>query len=164
MQRRFLCWLMTIAVVAPVAAVAAEEFRTLVRLDGWIVDSYCREKNANPDGVEDTLACLKKGAKLILLASDGTTYALENQELALKHLGKEVHVFGMVDEERNLRVGNYIPDEALKGPGDPSGEPRDDGFVGRKVEPEKDEGETGKAKAKSPDTKPARPEKRDDAR
>ena len=104
MKRRLVACLLATAVAVPLFA----EARTLVRLDGWIVDSYCRSRNANAAGTEDTLACLKKGAKLLLITSDGTTYALENQELALEHLGKEVKVFGMVDKDRNLRVGNYI--------------------------------------------------------
>jgi hypothetical protein len=143
MNRTVIVMMLFAAVVAPVGA---DQVRTLVRLDGWIVDSYCRAKNANPEGAQDTLECLKKGAKLILIARDGTSYALENQELAAKHLGKEVHVFGMVDGERNLRVGNYISDEALGGSVDPSGEPQDTGFVHRKVDPDEKSGKPDEAK------------------
>lgn len=143
MPRIVFAMFLAAAVVTPTAA---EEIRTLVRLDGWIVDSYCRAKNANPEGLQDTLECLEKGAKLILVARDGTTYALENQELAAKHLGKEVRVFGMVDGERNLRVGNYISDEAFGGAVDPSGEPQDTGFVHRKVDRDEKAGEAEESK------------------
>ncbi|NIM60279.1 MAG: hypothetical protein GTN89_00570 [Acidobacteria bacterium] len=133
----------------------AEETRSLVRVEGWIVDSYCRGKNANPEGAQDSLECVKKGAKLILLADDGTTYWLENQEVAAKHLGKKVHVFGMVDGERNLRAGNYISDQDFRGAGDRPGELREDGLVRREVAP-------GEKKESPPKTSPD-PEKKDDA-
>jgi len=104
MKRQLMTCLLAIAIAVPLLA----EARTLVRLEGWIVDSYCRSRNANDEATQDTLDCVKKGAKLLLITSDGTTYALENQERALEHLGKEVKVFGMVDSDRNLRIGNYI--------------------------------------------------------
>ena len=109
MKRRMLAYLLATIVAIPVLASSG----TLVRLDGWIVDSYCKAKNANAEATEDTLACLKKGAKLILITADGTTYALENQEQALEHVGQKVRVFGTVDEDRNLKIGNYIGSDRM---------------------------------------------------
>lgn len=104
MKRRVLGCLLATVIAVPVLAGPS----LLVRLEGWIVDSYCRAKNANAEGTEDTLACLKKGANLILITADGTSYDLENQERALQHVGQKVRVFGTVDADRNLKVGNYI--------------------------------------------------------
>ena len=109
MKRRVLAYLLATVVVAPMLAGP----RTLVRLDGWIVDSYCGAKNAHAEAAEDTLACHKKGAKLILITADGTSYALDDQERALQHVGKQVKLFGLVDADRNLNVGNYIGADPL---------------------------------------------------
>jgi len=99
------CLLVTV-VTAP--SLAQSEIKTLVRLDGWIVDSWCGAKNANVESTEDTLACVKKGAKLVLVTFDGTSYALADQERALQYVGQEIKLFGLVDKDRNLTVGNYI--------------------------------------------------------
>ncbi len=104
MKRRM--WICLLAAVVAIPVLASP--RSLVRLEGWIVDSYCGAKNANAEAAENTLACHKKGAKLILIATDGTSYDLEDQERALRHVGQKVHLFGMVDKDRNLKVGNYI--------------------------------------------------------
>lgn len=104
MKRQVMAYLLATVVAIPVLA----GLKTVVRLDGWIVDSYCRAKNANAESAEDTLACHKKGAKLILISADGTSYVLEDQERALEEVGKEVKIFGLVDEDRNLKITNYI--------------------------------------------------------
>ncbi len=104
MKRRVLAYLLATIVAIPVLAGP----RSLVRLEGWIVDSYCGAKNTHAEGTEDTLACLEKGAKLILITAHGTSYDLEAQERALKQVGQKVRVFGTVDADRNLKVGNYI--------------------------------------------------------
>ena len=142
MKRRALAYFLATVVAVPVLAGGG----TLVRLDGWIVDSYCGAKNVNVEATDDTLACVKKGAKLILITADGTSYALENQELALKHIGREVHVFGMVDKNRNLKIGNYLSEESLTNPGV---EPQEEGLVGRKLRPA--ERERPPEPAESPD-------------
>jgi len=80
----------------------------LVRLEGWIVDSYCGAKNAHAEATEDTLACHKKGAKLRFVSKDGIIYDIADQERALEHVGRKVRLFGTVDDSRNLKVGNYI--------------------------------------------------------
>ncbi len=99
-------WICFLAAVVAIPVLASP--RSLVRLEGWIVDSYCGAKNANAEAAENTLACHKKGAKLILITTDGTSYDLEDQEQALRHVGQKVQLFGMVDKDRNLKVGNYI--------------------------------------------------------
>ena len=106
MKRLALACLLVTVFTAP--SFAQSEIKRLVRLDGWIVDSWCGTKNANTESTEDTLACVKKGAKLILVTSDGTSYALADQERALQYVGQEIKLFGMVDKDRNLTVGNYI--------------------------------------------------------
>jgi hypothetical protein len=104
MKRQMMILLLATAVAIPVLAGP----KKLVRLEGWIVDSYCGAKNANAESAEDTLACHKKGAKLILISSDLTSYAIKNQERALEHVGKQIKVFGLVDEDRNLEITNYL--------------------------------------------------------
>lgn len=104
MKRQVIAVLLATVVAIPVLAGA----RTLVRLEGWIVDSYCGAKNANAEAAEETIACHKKGAKLILITADGTSYDLEDQERALQHVGRAVHVFALVDKDRNLKIGKYI--------------------------------------------------------
>ncbi len=101
-----------------VALPAGAKTKTVIRLEGWIVDSFCKAKNANAEGVEDTLACHKKGAKLLLISTDGTTYSIsiKNEERALENLGRQVMVLGQVDEDRNLEISTYMGTDALKPP------------------------------------------------
>ena len=55
---------------------------------GWIVDSTCRSRNANPQGKACALACVKKGATLLLYtAPDRPLFGLDDQKLAAEHLG-----------------------------------------------------------------------------
>ena len=124
MKRRMLGFLLATIVAIPVLAGT----RTLVRLEGWIVDSHCGAKNANAESTEDTLSCHKDGAKLVFIAADGTSYAIENQERALLHVGQKIAVFGTVDKERNLKVGSYIGSDKgpVKEPKKPDPEPRED--------------------------------------
>ena len=81
---------------------------TLVRLEGWVVDSYCGAKNANAEGADCVLECHKKGAELVFVDKKGTSYSLKDQEAALKHVGQLVGIFATLDDSRNLTVGKYI--------------------------------------------------------
>ena len=101
-------------VLSFVAVPALASKGVLVRLQGWIVDSHCGAKNAHEGGTEDTLACAKKGAKLILDARDGTTYDIKDQARAAEHIGQEINVFGTVDGTRKLTVNRYIGREKKK--------------------------------------------------
>ena len=63
---------------------------------GWIVDEHCGAKDANADKASCTKTCVKDhGAKLVFYNSaDKQIYKLDNQELAMKHIGHEVTVSG----------------------------------------------------------------------
>ena len=116
MKRQAIIFVFLAAMI--VALPAAAKSKTLIRLEGWIVDSYCKDKNAHVEGVEDTLACHKKGAKLLLISTDGTTYtiSIKNEERALENLGRQVMVLGQVDADRNLEISTYMATDALKPP------------------------------------------------
>ena len=50
--------------VATLASIpGSADSKTVMRLEGWIVDSYCGAKNARAEAAAETLACLEKGAK-----------------------------------------------------------------------------------------------------
>jgi hypothetical protein len=109
MKRTIAC-LVLILVALPQIVTAG----TLVRVEGWIVDSHCGAKNASEDRAEVTLACHKGGSKLILLAKDGTTYDITDQERAVEHVGQLISVFGTVSKTRELTVGKYIGREVAE--------------------------------------------------
>ena len=69
-----------------------------ITLTGWVTDAKCGAKNANAGGKECALYCHEKGSKLVLYSpEDKKTYALSNQELAVKNVGIEVKVMGKLD-------------------------------------------------------------------
>ena len=116
-MKRIAAVVLALGFLAPV--VPAKDSLNLIRLEGWVVDAWCGAKNAHAEAKEDTLACQKKGARLILVTDDGTTYDLDDQERALKHAGERVKVFGTLHGTRQIKVGNYVGEkkESKKGPG-----------------------------------------------
>ena len=54
---------MAAALLAGVPASATG--KRLVRMEGWIVDSFCGRKNANEEGKACVIECAEKGAKLV---------------------------------------------------------------------------------------------------
>jgi len=84
-----------------VPALAGDRNENEVKLTGWITDEYCGVKNANADGVDCARACAKKGSDMMLF-SDGKLYKISDKEMAVKHVGHEVVVTGVVSEENLL--------------------------------------------------------------
>jgi hypothetical protein len=65
---------------------------------GWITDDSCGAKGANAEHKECAQKCLGNGGTLVLYSpADETLYKLDNQELALEHLGHEVTVKGSAE-------------------------------------------------------------------
>ncbi|HVN78138.1 MAG TPA: DUF5818 domain-containing protein [Terriglobia bacterium] len=76
---------------------------------GWITDSKCGAKGANAGHKECALKCAKSGEKLVFYNNDDQKlYALDNQELAKKHVGHEVTVQGTVDDQGNIKVAKIM--------------------------------------------------------
>ena len=67
-----------------------------VSLTGYLTDSYCGAANGNAKGKSCALDCIKKGAKVQLVA-DGSVYTLEKASPAEKHFGVEVKVTGALN-------------------------------------------------------------------
>ncbi len=67
-----------------------------VSLTGYLTDSYCGAANGNAKGKSCALDCIKKGAKVQLVA-DGSLYTLEKAAPAEKHFGVEVKVTGALN-------------------------------------------------------------------
>ena len=65
---------------------------------GWIVDSSCRGSNANAQGKGCVLACARKGASLLLFTdASRPLFGLDDQKLALQHVGYRVKISGDQD-------------------------------------------------------------------
>ncbi len=65
---------------------------------GWITDDSCGAKGANAEHKACAEKCLGNGGTLVLYnPADEQLYKLDNQELALEHLGHEVIVKGSVE-------------------------------------------------------------------
>ena len=76
---------------------------------GWITDSKCGAKGANAAHKECALKCAQGGEKLVFYNSaDQKLYALDNQEMAKKHLGYEVTVHGTADDQGNIKVSKIL--------------------------------------------------------
>jgi hypothetical protein len=82
--------------------------RQVVRMEGWVVDSICGRKNANPEGAACVLECLEKGAEMVFIDLKGNRFELSNQEKGLDVIGQQVKLFGTLDKERVLTIGKFI--------------------------------------------------------
>jgi hypothetical protein len=87
----------------------------VVRLQGYVVDSWCGKSNANPEGKECVVACAKKGAKLLFYTEKGESYTLSDRDEALKHVGRPMEIIGTV-QDGVLKVGrwNEVPKKATE--------------------------------------------------
>src|SRR5688572_19706789 len=103
MNRRVLLTLATLLAVSTVGRAADPNpppaTAKAVTVRGWITDALCGAANANEKGKECALTCYKKGSKLVLYTDDKKTYALSDQESAVKNLGHEVNVTGTIDDK-----------------------------------------------------------------
>lgn len=98
-------------VLAGATPLFAETVRApkLVRLEGWVVDSWCGKDNANVDKADCVYACQKKGATLVFYTpSDKKTYEMADQEAALEHVGRKMKVIGSLNDAGSLVVGSWI--------------------------------------------------------
>lgn len=120
-MKRFAC----IVLVAAVALVAAPAFAggdcgaahgtkaatqaanvapgTEMTMTGWVTDSNCGAKNANAKGKDCAKACAKNGAKLVFF-SEGQMYSIDNQDLALKHVGHPVKLHGVMGDDQIVKI------------------------------------------------------------
>jgi len=71
---------------------------------GWISDAKCGAGGAKAEHKECALKCADGGQKLVLVTSDQKVHALDNQELAKKHLGHPVTVQGTEDANGDITV------------------------------------------------------------
>jgi len=99
--------LLLVASVLPVLATDPAPPR-LIRVEGWIVDEFCGAKNANADSKACIVECQKKGSALVFVDDEGTVYKMDKQEEALGHIGHRVRIFGKVDREHTLTVGQFV--------------------------------------------------------
>ena len=72
-----------------------------VSLTGYLTDSHCGKANAAAEKKDCVAKCVKKGAKVQLVAED-RTYTLDKVEQLEAHLGVEVKVVGMLDEATGI--------------------------------------------------------------
>lgn len=108
MRTKIFCALVVVALVVGLAAAQAPS-KKLVRIEGWVVDEWCGKDNAKADGKGCTLECHKKGAALVFYNNEnGDLYRLDKQDEAEKFVGREVGVFGTLDGEGNLAVGQFF--------------------------------------------------------
>jgi len=106
-------------VVAPALSAggrpAKSPAKQVVRMEGWIVDSFCGRKNANAEGAACVLECIEKGAEMVFIDMKGSQFQLSDQEKGLEVIGQQVKLFGTLDKERVLTIGKFIlPDGGSK--------------------------------------------------
>ena len=105
MKRTMTLALALVLVAGPVLAGAMR----LVRVEGYVVDSWCGKANANDQGANCVVECNKKGADLVFHTSEGKTYELADQKDAQGHIGQKMVILGSVDSEGSLKVGSWSP-------------------------------------------------------
>ncbi len=105
MKRTMILALALALLAGPVLAGAAR----LVRVEGYVVDSWCGKANANDQGADCVVECNKKGADLVFYTSKGKIYDLADQKDALGHIGQKMVILGTVDSEGSLKVGSWKP-------------------------------------------------------
>jgi hypothetical protein len=68
-----------------------------VTLKGWISDSNCGAKNANPDGAGCAKSCIKGGAKAVFVAGEKIYTIKGDGKAYMDQAGQELEVTGVVD-------------------------------------------------------------------
>jgi hypothetical protein len=76
---------------------------TELTMTGWVTDSNCGAKNANANGKDCIKSCAKNGAKLVFF-SEGKMYSIDNQDLAMKHVGHPVKLTGIMGDDRTVKI------------------------------------------------------------
>lgn len=94
-----------LALLTPTLAAAGE-------WTGWLTDEQCGAKGAKAEHADCAKKCAEGGAKVVFYnTADEKLYTLDNQELALKHVGHEVKVTGEADGT-NIKVASIEPAKA----------------------------------------------------
>ena len=92
-MRRFVFFALAAAFLA-LSALAGE-------FQGYIADSKCAAKQgaktASEKHADCAIACIKAGAKAVLVTPEGKVYQLDDQAKAVKHAGQKVTVTGQVE-------------------------------------------------------------------
>ena len=103
-----------VLVLSGATSLYASDAAATTSVKGWITDSNCGAKNANgsPESVKCVKDCVKGGAKLELI-SDGKTYQLTDQKVAMEHVGHEVVVTGTLDKD-TIKVSKIEAADAKK--------------------------------------------------
>ena len=83
-----------------------------IDIEGYISDLKCA-KAGRAETVGDHKDCAKRcveqGEPIAFLASSGKLYGLVNPENARPHLGKPVHVIGILVERGKIQVASVVP-------------------------------------------------------
>ena len=112
--RRWFCLGLVLLLAGLVPALAQSR---VVRLEGWVVDEKCGKSNANEEGAGCVKDCHEEGSPLVFYAPDeDRIYPMDKQEESLRFVGKRVQVFGVVTEEGELRVGQFVELDKKDGP------------------------------------------------
>lgn len=94
-----------LTLLTPALAAAAE-------WTGWLTDEQCGAKGAKAEHADCAKKCAESGAKVVFYnTADQKLYTLDNQELALKHVGHEVKVTGEADGT-SIKVASIDPVKA----------------------------------------------------
>jgi len=72
-----------------------------VVLTGYLTDSNCGAANANAEGKECALNCVKQGAK-VQIKADNKLYTIEKLDKPEEVFGFEVKIVGQLDESSNV--------------------------------------------------------------
>jgi len=72
-----------------------------VVLTGYLTDSNCGAANANAEGKDCALHCVKKGAK-VQIKADNKLYTIEKLDKPEEVFGFEVKITGQLDESSNV--------------------------------------------------------------
>lgn len=72
-----------------------------VVLTGYLTDSNCGAANANAEGKDCALHCVKKGAR-VQIKADNKLYTIEKLDKPEEVFGFEVKIVGQLDESSNV--------------------------------------------------------------
>jgi hypothetical protein len=86
----------------------AQEYMTVKRLEGWIVDEPSGAKHANADSKEAVIEAYENGSLLVFVSKKGDIYELTEQEAALENVGQNWIVIGKLDKDGKLTIGSFI--------------------------------------------------------
>ena len=117
MKRVVVVFPLLLLLVTALPGGAAEPPQQLRYIKGWVVDMVGGKENANTESapVVIELHTVKKAPLAFYDVEQDQLYQIEDQKTALGYVGREIHVFGVVDVDTGrIKIGSYVDGDSTR--------------------------------------------------